>query len=144
MILGCIKCAFVIADTQLPYIALRVPIEWQILDRGILAVGAVDCCKHGRAVFHASTHRSEFVHAPGERHRAGAGDAAERGSQAGRAVARGWRNNGAKRFAANAEANQPGHGRRTWSCRGAARSLVKLPWISRSAAVPHITLGEGA
>src|SRR5687768_12131319 len=124
MILRSIKRALVIADAQLLDVLPCIPVEWQILDRGIFAVRSLNGGEDGSAVFDSPAHRTELVHAPRQRHRARSRNSTKCGAQTSRTITSGRRHDRAKRFTADAESDEPCHSRGAWSGRRAAGSLI--------------------
>src|SRR4029077_11801696 len=86
----------------------------------------------------------EFVHAPGQRHRASAWNETERWTKSGAAAARGRGRNRAESFRADAERDTAGCGSGSRSGGRAAGTLMDVPRIPGDAAKPVIALCKRA
>ena len=98
--------------------------------------------EHG--VFDAASHGAEFVEGPAESHRAGAGDAAVGGAEAGDAATHGGRDDAAAGFAADGEADESGGGGGAGAGAGAGGAFFEQPGIHGLAAEPDVVEGERA
>src|SRR5207249_3551754 len=138
------ECRFQITDAQFSPIQIRVPIERSGLYRAILAIPSVDSVQDERAIFHRPANGSQLVHAPRKRHRSRSRYEAERGPESRASAARGWRGNRTKRFGPDAERHTSRRSGRGGTCGRAARTLIRVPWISRYATEPDVALRQSA
>ncbi len=100
------ESVFEIADAQLARVEPCIPIEWNIGDAQVLAVGACDDTHHRRAVFDIAANGTESILCPRQRHYAVATDAPECRTQSGRTTACARAQYGAAGLRTDRERNQ--------------------------------------
>ena len=133
-----------VADAQAFDACFGIEIEFAGDALQVARIGAGDGVQNEQAVFDAARHRAEFVERPAESHRAGARDAAVRGTQAGDAATHAGRNDAAAGFAADGKADESCGGGCTRASTGAGSAFFGEPGIYGLAAEPDVVERERA
>src|SRR5262249_48128219 len=110
----------------------------------VAGVRTGDSLEDEEGVFDAASHGAEFVERPAKGHRAGAGNAAVSGTQAGDAAPHAGRNDGAAGFAADGKTDKPRRGGGAGTSARAGSAFFKQPGTDGLAAEPDIVEREGA